>query len=243
MIKILLLIFAVGGIIIYFLLNNRQQIIQRIFDKELNKQFTIVKIEEGHSPDIFHLGTDSYTIVLKDKDNLEFDGVWASFKKGVEYTPKDTILKLYSQRSESYKLHTEIAKKFYAIAPTIIKTAHVHGMDMKEQMIIFLPKDISQNEELSIYKKMTTITIDLETEQNINYGQVFSVCKQNLSSAEKEHIAKGTDFYWNADYKIEVVLKPNTVIAEDEKVDVNKDLIFYKYKNDQWTVNPIQKFE
>ena len=242
MTKIVLLIFVVGGIV-YFLFNNRQQRIQRILNKEHNKQFAIVEMEEGHSPDMFHLGTNSYSIVLRDKNNFEFDGVWASFKNGIEYTPKDTILKLHSQRLEAYKRHTEIAKKFNAIAPTIIKTAHVYGMDMKEQMIIFLSKDISQNEEWGIYKKMASLTIDLEAKQNILYGIVFSVCKQNLSPAEKEYIAKGIDFYRNADYKIEVALKPNTTLAEGKKADVNKDIIFYKYKNDQWTVNPIEKIE
>lgn len=266
MTKIVLLIFVVGGIT-YFLFNNRQRRLQRIFDKEFNKQFTIVEMEEGHSPDMFHFGTGSYSIVLKDKNNFEFDGVWASFNNGIEYTPKDTILKLHSQRLADYAKHSEIAKKFNTIAPTIIKTAHVFGMDMKEQMIVFLPKDISQEAEINIYHKMAALTIDLEANQNILYGEVFSVCKQNLSPAEKEHLAKGIDFYWNADYKIEVALKPNPTpeeeteyylnadnkwvkvskpnpsLAEGKKADVNKDIIFYKYKNDQWTVKPIAKIE
>jgi len=77
LILFLLIYFRIYYITPPFLVKNE---IQTFLDKEYNKKFKIVKVEEEYSPDFFHQPT-GYSLVLKGSDGLEFNNVYVQNNK------------------------------------------------------------------------------------------------------------------------------------------------------------------
>jgi hypothetical protein len=207
----------------FFLFNTKHKKLQRIFDKEFNKQFTIVEMDEIHSPDVFHLGTGFYTLLLKDKNNIEFDGVSAGYKNGkLEYTSKQIIIEKYNMRLAQKKECDALANEITAIvAPAVIKETHIFGMEDRVETIIFLQQNSTFDDELVTYKKLKNYWIS----KGETGSKTFTVCKKKV---DKIQLANQLGFFTQGDYKIEMMLDSEFY---NGKIHVkNKEVTYKKYK-------------